>query len=308
MAMRKGVFAVTVVLASVMLLVCATVASAASAPVSGRLHRQPVEPLYVGGYVYETDGVTPVASCAVNVTDKNTGEWILTMTDETYGWYQLAFYGVSTGDVVNVTAAKDLRIGWKESVTPAASGYFQVDVTISVPQISFSLNLVAGWNFMSVPLVDTGYKASTLGLLPGDILARFDSETQTFKSWTPGSPPFRDFAILPGEGYWFYSSAAKTLVLKGSAPTGIQTKTITVPAMGGWAAFGLVSLKTTYKASNVPAWYSSVSVTIVARYDPTMMWYPIWIPGGPPFKDFSLMPGQGYWIYVTHSGTLSYQA
>jgi fibrillarin-like rRNA methylase len=176
------------------------------------------------------------------------------------------------------------------------------------PVITFDLVLVLGWNFVSIPLVDHGYKASTLGLVSGEVLAAFDPATGTYKTWTPGSPAFKDFHLISGVGYWIYCGSARTIVLEGYAPSGTQTTSIIVPAGGGWATFGLVSLRTTYKASDMPSWYTGGDLSVVAAYDPATQTYKTWTPGSPAFKDFSLLPGMGYWIYCSASGTLSYEA
>jgi len=87
-------------------------------------NRQPLPPHQVQGYIYQADGVTPVGNCVVNITNKNTGAWNLTITDPDYGWYEhnMNFFDGSAadGDIVNVTAEKDGAIGWVEGiVTPA---------------------------------------------------------------------------------------------------------------------------------------------------------------------------------------------
>jgi hypothetical protein len=69
--------------------------------------------------------------------------------------------------------------------------------------------------------------------------------------------------------------------------------------------FGIPSLKTTYRASDVQSWYTGGSVVIVASYDPILMLYNVWTPGAPPFKNFYLIPGQGYWAFATSSGVLN---
>jgi hypothetical protein len=162
---------------------------------------------------------------------------------------------------------------------------------------------------VSVPRIGFGYRASNIGLLNGDVVAGYNSGAQSYnRSYTKGvSPAFKDFWIMPNEGYWIFTGQAETLYLQGTDPAGTtQTKVVNVPVTGGWYIFGLASLKTTYKASNVPSWYTGASVQIVAGYDAVTKTYKTWTPGSPPFKDFALVPGQAYWLYVSGSGTLSY--
>jgi hypothetical protein len=53
-------------------------------------------------------------------------------------------------------------------------------------------------------------------------------------------------------------------------------------------------------------WSVTGGVSIVADYDEVSGTYKTWNPGAPPFKDFSLTAGSGYWLYVKSSGTLTY--
>ena len=170
------------------------------------------------------------------------------------------------------------------------------------------IQLAPGWNFATVPLVDHGYRASTLRLMTGDVVSGYSTATQTYnRTFTVGSsPPFKDFWILPSEGYWIYCWVAETLNLWGSVPDGTQTRSVTLPEAGGWVILGLASLSTTYKASDIPSWYTGGEVQVVAAYDQATRLYKTWTPGSPSFKDFFLVPGQSYWISCSASGTLSY--
>jgi hypothetical protein len=95
--------------------------------------RQPPPPKNVQGYVYYSDGVTPVVNCLVNVTNTRTGDWNLTITDDTYGWYEFNMNdfltGVLEGDLINVTAIKDLDIGWVEGT--AGPAFLDLNVIMS---------------------------------------------------------------------------------------------------------------------------------------------------------------------------------
>jgi len=175
--------------------------------------------------------------------------------------------------------------------------------------VAFNLNLVAGWNPISVPVAGYGYKASTLGLATGDMVASWSSATQAYDhAYIVGiSPPESDFAIASSTSYWIWVASTKTLHLYGSVPTTMQSKAFTVPAGGGWIMVGLESLVTTRHASDIVAMYSGphgAKMTLVAKYDPGG--YIIMSIHDPKSVDFALVPGQGYWCWVTSSGTLSY--
>ena len=182
---------------------------------------------------------------------------------------------------------------------------------LATVQIAFNLPLLVGWNFVSVPLVGGGYMASTLGLVTGDMVSSWNMTTQKYDhTYIKGiSPPAANFAIAPNVGTWIWVAAAKTLHLYGSVPTTTQTCTITIPLAGGWLAFGMESLKTTWKASNLTTMYSGTgAITMVAYFNAVTGKYSSWVSAVPGLNNFPLAAGQAYWVWITvgTGGTLSY--
>lgn len=171
----------------------------------------------------------------------------------------------------------------------------------------FIMNLVTGWNFVSLPLVGYGYKASTLGLNSGDTVAQWNPATKTYQSHIVGVP-VSDFTIAPSAGYWInVPTGTRTLTLYGSVPTAVASKTINTPAGGGWATIGFTGLNATRHARDIPAMYSIAgNVTTVATYNPVTKAYTSWLSVIPAVNNFLLVPGQAYWILVGASGTLTY--
>ena len=180
-----------------------------------------------------------------------------------------------------------------------------ITLTIAPPSIEWHLNLAAGWNLVSLPLL-ASYTADTLpGLERGDVVANWNSASQAFdKIFIKGvSPPITDFSITTSAGYCVYVSTAKNLTLRGFAPTAQQSKSITVPTSGGWALIGLCSLRTDWHASDFGPIYWGHPLTMVAVLsDGAYMVHII----GLPMNNFSINPGQGCWVFVTGSGTLTY--
>jgi ABC-type transport system substrate-binding protein len=177
--------------------------------------------------------------------------------------------------------------------------------------IAFNLPLAVGWNFVSVPVVGFGYKASTIGLATGDMISSWAPATQKYdKTYIKGiSPASANFTIDQNVGYWVWVAAAKTLHLYGSVPTTTQSYTFTIPLIGGWVALGFESLKTTWKANNISAMYSGTgAITMVAYFNAVTQKYSSWISAVPNLNNFLLVPGVSYWIWVTAGtgGTLSY--
>jgi ABC-type transport system substrate-binding protein/PKD repeat protein len=172
----------------------------------------------------------------------------------------------------------------------------------------FDLQLAAGWNSVSVPYVGYGYKASTLGLMVGDVVSGYNPATKAYdKNFIVGVSPLPlDFAIAPGVGYWIHAATGETLHLRGMIPSTQQTISVNVPTSGGWFILALNSLKTTFKASNVPGMCVGGSISTVAAFNSTTGVYKTYITGVPP-TDYALMPGQAYWCYVAAgtSGTIT---
>jgi hypothetical protein len=169
--------------------------------------------------------------------------------------------------------------------------------------VAFNLNLVAGWNLIGVPLVGYGYRASTLGLGPGDQVIAWDSATQTYKPYISGLP-VNDFDIVPSSGYWIYTSSAKTLHLFGTVPT-TASATITVPAGGGWALLSLVGVNSVLHASDLSSRFTGGTPTTVVMWNAAPQTYTTHITGL-PMNNFALDPGMGFWVYFSGSGVLSY--
>jgi len=185
-------------------------------------------------------------------------------------------------------------------------------VYLNVEQASyFTINLVQGWNFVCVPLLGAGYKASTLGLNTGDTVADWNSATKSYRSHIVGVP-VNDFTIAPSTGYWInVPSGTRTLNLYGSIPgTTPLTRSITIPSGGGWAIIGFESLSTTRHARDIATTMWSVTgptgITTIATYNPVTKAYTSWLSVIPTVNNFLLLPGNAYWILCGTSGTLTY--
>jgi hypothetical protein len=136
-------------------------------------------------------------------------------------------------------------------------------------------------------------------------VAAWDPTTETYTVWWSFFPEENDFAIEGSTGYWIYANAPVTLTLLGSIPTIPQERTITVPG-AGWAIVGFNSLSTAWTASDVVGMFTAGAVDQVAGWDPIDETYTVWWSFFPEENNFSLAPGQAYWVYFTASGTLTY--
>jgi hypothetical protein len=171
---------------------------------------------------------------------------------------------------------------------------------------SFTLNLVTGWNLISLPLVGYGYKASTLGLNPGDTVAKWNSTTKTYMSHVVGVPA-SDFFISPHNGYWVnVPTGTRALIIYGVVPNTVQTVSFTLPTGGGWVLIGFLGFKVRH-ASDIPAmWNGTGNIWTVAKFNPATKSYTSWLSAIPTISNFILFPGQAYWIIVPGNGTLTY--
>ncbi|RDE13890.1 MAG: hypothetical protein C4K47_05325 [Candidatus Thorarchaeota archaeon] len=182
-------------------------------------------------------------------------------------------------------------------------------ILLDTASATFYLNLSEGWNLVAVPVVASGHRASTLGLDTGDVVCGWNSATGAYRMYIVGiSPSVMDFSIVPSTGYWIYvQSGTETLTLEGVLPSTPQTRTVAVPAGGGWALIGFNSLDTAKHASDIPAMYSVAGgVKMVVSWDSATKAYRSWISTIPTMNNFLLVPGQGYWIYCSASGVLTY--
>ena len=186
---------------------------------------------------------------------------------------------------------------------PAFPGLLETGTPMFVMNVvqSFTLNLFTGWNLATLPLAGYGYKASTLGLSPGDMVSLWDPTTKSYKSHIVGIP-VNDFEIVPGKGYWFnVPSGTRTLIIYGVVPNTVQTITLPVPS-GGWVLMGFLGFKTWHPA-DIPKLCNG-TITAVAKWNPVTRSYVSWLSVIPNVNNFPIRPGEAFW--VLGSGVISY--
>ena len=188
------------------------------------------------------------------------------------------------------------------------SGTYDVLCSAATFPELFSLPLNRGWNLVTIPTQGYAYNASTLGLMKNDVVIEWDSATQRYgKTYIVGvSPPSMDFVIEDNTAYWICAGAHEKIKLKGSVPTAPQSKQLSVPQGGGWVLIGLESLNMTRTASDIVSLVDAPQgVSLVASYDSLTGSYRMYVSGVPK-TDYVLVPGEGCWVYLGSSGTLSY--
>ncbi len=277
-------------------------------PVSDYVMALPAGP-YTTGVAYS------MTVTARNISGNTVTNWNGTVN-------MVASAGVTLGAAQHVYVPADGGV-WTTTATFTTTGsktitatdsLFSLDVTttlpvnVPAPVVSFNLVLYQGWNLVMVPLVGYGYTANSLGLATDDVVSGYNSSTGVYdKTYTVGRSPARfNFSIEESTAYWVYVNVAKTLTLYGSVPTTTLTKTVTVPALGGWALVGFESLNTTRNASWIKTVFTGGTVTTVAAQNHTTGLYNTYT--GYWRTDFVLTPGDGLWIYCSGSGVLTYNA
>jgi hypothetical protein len=205
------------------------------------------------------------------------------------------------------TAANYTVTLWvKDSFVDDIGVSHNVSATGTVQTVPFVLHLYTGWNLVTLPPMLNSYKSNNMGLKTGDVVVGFNPATGVYdKNFIVNvTPPPLAFPIAASTGYWIYVASNEDVYLYGTVPTTTQTSTITVKSGGGWAIIGFNSLNTTMKASNIKTMYTGGTVTTVAAFDSVSKTYKSYV--GIPPTDFYLVPGQAYWVYLTASGTLTY--
>ncbi len=310
MALKSGVASVAVTLLVTLSMINVFIPSRSPTEGDQRVDvAGPPWPVSVLGIVFDDDGITHVPDCAVTVADQRTG-WIKATNSSNYseslGYFVVDMGYVQPGDVVKITAAIGGRTGMNQTVAPElvyAEGYLWLNVTLSATQ-TITVTLAKGWSQISMPFANLSYRASSLGLGPGDVISRFNSTTDQYDGTyiVGASPPAMDFAITTSTGYEVFVSSPRSLTLHG-VPSAGEVRTCVVPEGGGWVELGFASLKT-WTASEVLAMYSG-GIAIVCRQDSSAPAFEVFMPGLP--LDFVINPGEGFWIWAVESGTFSYQ-
>lgn len=276
-----------------------------------------VFPLTVVGYIVDSDGNSiSGASIVIIVLDANgvTRATRDSLSGED-GQYQteLDFSPEEwdVGDMLDVRGTFASDYGTNNTVLTSENSFFGITwINITYPLkltelTSFNLSLVAGWNFVSLPLAGYGYMASMLDLGPGGLVVGFNSTTQNYDKTFFCDFGEVDFALEDSVGYWIYSSVANTLTIGGSYPSVQQSLNIDVPDSGGWAAVGFLGSGATRWASDIVDMFSG-SIDLVVKWDQALQdftntYFAIWEEG-----DFQLTTGMCYWVYFLGDGVLTY--
>ncbi|MBC2699015.1 MAG: hypothetical protein HF976_10910 [ANME-2 cluster archaeon] len=162
------------------------------------------------------------------------------------------------------------------------------------PAETFTKNLVASWNLVSLPLTP---EDNSVSAVLGSIAGNYDA----VKSYNTATDQFEDASTMdPGIGYFVHVTTVGTWEYKGTAYESMNADLSEGLNMVGW----------TNISEDIPDALSSIdgNYRYIARWDATSQSYEVYLPGAPAvFNDFTTMEGgEGYFIAATSSCTLAY--
>ena len=131
--------------------------------------------------------------------------------------------------------ARDILIWACAGASAGALLYFLTRKGAAAPQRrKFTLSLVEGWNYVSIPLSVSMRASDLLDAISGaggkaTQISKWDAETQSWTTYSSGMPPIYDFGISPYEGYLIACEKECELEIEGE---GVAKHTYTLPAAG----------------------------------------------------------------------------
>jgi hypothetical protein len=157
------------------------------------------------------------------------------------------------------------------------------------PARSFSINLVEGWNLISLPIQPLNTDIQVLiQNIAGSVSAIY-SYNGDYLSFFPGNSSNSLTSMAAGKGYWIYMNSRATLTFNGTDPPE------TIALQTGWNLTGYNSTQPMETAQAL----QSISQQFVAMYgfDPSSNSYNSY-GAGTDNSLTTLQPGRGYWIYT----------
>ncbi len=172
--------------------------------------------------------------------------------------------------------------------------------TVTVEQGVFDqepIDLVAGWNLISLPLIplDSSISAVLAGILDNVISVwHYDAAAKRWYSFAPGASSDLT-SMRDGKAYWVNMKAAQNLTLAGRENAVPPTLPPTYDVVVGWNMVGFKSTATNVAAAD----YLEGTEYVRIYFFKNGTWDLI----PPPYSEF-MEPGLGYWVAFTEPGTI----
>ena len=170
-------------------------------------------------------------------------------------------------------------------------GFYEVNLVVSEVPLeteTFTKDLAAGWNLVSLPLTPEDNSVSAvLGSIPFDAVKSYNATTHQFEDAT---------TMDPGVGYYIHMTADDTWSYIGTAYESINVSLSQGLNMVGWLN---CSKDISDALSSIEGEYS-----YVARWNVTTHKFEVYLPDAPSlFNDFDTMDrGEGYFISMKVDG------
>ena len=166
-------------------------------------------------------------------------------------------------------------------------------VSTSSNDPSYSLGLGQGWNLVSIPVVNSSLKASSLDVPGIQQVCEFNSTSLGFNPYVEGwSKPSADFALNCGVGYYVYCTANTSLLVYGSNPSNASVVISPRLNMIGWASYNSSTALAVCDA------LSGSSSTIISRFNSSTGGFDSYVQGwSKNASNFVITPGVGYFLY-----------
>ena len=189
--------------------------------------------------------------------------------------------------VILVNNSHTLYAGWSQNTSQTPDN------------ISFTLNLTSGWNFISIPKALDASNATALALFgsldtAGNAILGYNAETQSWEQVTA------DTIIKPLSGYWIYANTPVSISLWYDDSGNVSPSKQVYP---GWNAVGL-SADTDTSASN---FFSGLDWRVALPWNCEIGMYDSAIVNGGAGEnspDNLLILGNGCWLYVEEANVL----
>jgi hypothetical protein len=200
----------------------------------------------------------------------------------------------TVGEVVN--EASIMHCAQHDPITTNNAYAVTVTGTPRDPETSASIDLVAGYNLVSLPMIPIDPDLDTMMTgLDYIKISQYandgDPLTDDWHSNTAGNPGISDLFLLEdGWGFWFNMNTAGTLTFDGyelAPPPPAMPKSYPVNQL-----YNLIGFKS--MVSKLPSEYLAAvegMYTIIYGYDGT--WFIVGTPG-----HLTLDPGLGYWLAI----------
>jgi hypothetical protein len=238
----------------------------------------------------------PVATAATNIDSTSfTAHWNTSIGATSYqldvasdslfnipiiGYIGLSITGTSqvvTGLVPDVVYYYRLR-ATNAAGSSSNSNTITVRTTSSIRQ-AIILPVKSGWNFVSVPLLQSDYSAPVV----------FTGMYGSMFGFDPGTNSYVEAVTLePGHGYWVYYTSTMTVTFNGSAPG-----PLVLPCAVGWNLLG---------SGNIPIAVSALQVSAGAIYGSVFRYNSL---SGSYEETLVITPGEAHWVYVTQPCTIT---